>query len=59
MQSLESVYNNNLEMLKEAAEKTRGEQNRTRIDQKSVMVELEKQLKHDRHRQMQGMFGAW
>jgi len=59
MQSLESVYANNMELLREAAQKTREEQHNTRIDQKSVMVDLERQLKQDRHRQLQDMLGAW
>lgn len=40
MESLESAYSNNMQLLKEASQKTRAEQNRARVDQKAVMVDL-------------------
>jgi hypothetical protein len=48
MESLESVYNNNLEMLRDTVSRTKQENRRTRVDQKSIMIDLERELKKDR-----------
>jgi hypothetical protein len=48
MESLESVYNNNLEMLRDTVSRTKQENRRTRVVQKSIMIDLERELKKDR-----------